>query len=147
MPTTETGRATPKTQAERFAEYIRPAVVAAGYDIDSPRGGGKKRLAEHTGAAPASIGRMLAGQTMPGPLLLEKLAVVLGLPLTEVLVRSGMVTDGQSVGQDPPPPPPVPKVPSLSVEEAARKLGITSPKSVKIFKAMVETLKGEDEGI
>lgn len=144
MPTTETGRATPKTQAERFAEYIRPAVVAAGYDIDSPRGGGKKRLAEHTGVSQSSIGRMLAGQTMPGPLLLEKLAVVLGLPLTEVLVRSGMVTDGRNVSQDP--APPAPHVPPLSVEDAARRLGITSPKSVKIFKAMVETLKSEDEG-
>jgi transcriptional regulator with XRE-family HTH domain len=142
MPTTETGRAAPKSQAERFAEYIRPAVVAAGYDIDSPRGGGKKELARATGASQSSIGRMLAGQTMPGPLLLVKLAEALGLPLTDLLIQSGMVSNARNMGEAPRPEP----VLSLTVEDAARRLGITSPKSVKIFKAMVETLRTEEEG-
>ncbi|MDX3068162.1 helix-turn-helix transcriptional regulator [Streptomyces sp. ND04-05B] len=142
MPTTETGRATPRTQAERFAEYIRPAVVAAGFDIDSPRGGGKKELARLTGASQSSIGRMLAGQTMPGPVLLEKLAEVLGLPLTEVLVRSGMVSNRMSMARTDRAESP----PSLSVEDAARRLGIRSAKGVNIFKAMVESLRAEEEG-
>ncbi|UJV41588.1 helix-turn-helix domain-containing protein [Streptomyces sp. AMCC400023] len=142
MPTTETGRATPRTQAERFAEYIRPAVVAAGFDIDSPRGGGKKELARLTGASQSSIGRMLAGQTMPGPVLLEKLAEVLGLPLTELLVQSGMVSNRTSMAREVRPEAP----PSLSVEDAARRLGIRSVKGVNIFKAMVETLRAEEEG-
>ncbi|MBW8701849.1 hypothetical protein MBT84_19775 [Streptomyces sp. MBT84] len=141
MPTTHTGRATPKTQAERFAEYIRPAVVAAGFDIDSPRGGGKKELALATGASPSSIGRMLAGQTMPGPVLLEQLAEVLGLPLTELLVQSGMVSNKQNMPHDNRPP----EAP-LSVEEAARRLGIRSPKSLNIFRAMVDSLRAEEEG-
>ncbi|WP_432170947.1 helix-turn-helix domain-containing protein [Streptomyces sp. 1222.5] len=143
MPTTDTGRATPQTQAERFAEYIRPAVVAAGFDIDSPRGGGKKELATATGASQSSIGRMLAGQTMPGPVLLEKLAEVLGLPLTELLVQSGMVSSKRNMattGRF------VPGAPSLTIEEAARRLGIKSARNVKIFKAMVETLRTEDQG-
>lgn len=141
MPTTDTGRAAPQTQAERFAEYIRPAVVAAGYDIDSPRGGGKKALAQATGASQSSIGRMLAGQTMPGPALLEKLAEVLGLPLAEVLVRSGMVSSARNVEAAPRRPAP----PSLDIEDAAHGLGIRSPKSLKIFKAMVETLRAQEE--
>jgi transcriptional regulator with XRE-family HTH domain len=142
MPTTETGRATPQTQAERFAEYIRPAVVAAGYDIDSPRGGGKTELARVTGASQSSIGRMLAGQTMPGPVLLEKLAEALGLPMTDLLIQSGIVSNARNMGE----PSKSEPIPSLAVEDAARRLGIKSPKSVKIFKAMVETLRAEDEG-
>lgn len=142
MPTTETGRAAPRTQAERFAEWIRPAVVAAGFDIDSPRGGGKKELARLTGASQSSIGRMLAGQTMPGPVLLEQLAEVLGLPLTELLVQSGMVSNRTNMARTSKAAP----SPSLSAEDAARRLGIRSAKSVKIFKAMVETLRAEEEG-
>jgi transcriptional regulator with XRE-family HTH domain len=142
MPTTETGRAAPKSQAERFAEYIRPAVVAAGYDIDSPRGGGRKELADRTGASPSSIGRMLSGQTMPGPLLLEKLAEVLDLPLTELLVRAGVVSGRRQVAAD----PSRSSAPSLTIEDAARRLGIRSSKGVKMFKAMVETLRDEEGG-
>lgn len=141
MPTTETGAAARETRAQRFAEFIRPAVVAAGYDIDSPRGGGKKELALATGISQSSIGRMLSGETMPDPLSLEKLAGVLHLPLTELLVRSGVVTDRQRLGPAQPPLRPA----SLTVEKAAEELGIRTPDRIRIFKAMVETLRAQEE--
>src|ERR1044072_2007252 len=93
MPTTETGPTSQVSRARRFAEYIRPVAVAAGYDIDSPRGGGKKALAEDTGMSASSVGRMLAGQTLPEPVHLERLAEALGISLMDLLVRSGVVSE------------------------------------------------------
>jgi transcriptional regulator with XRE-family HTH domain len=148
MPTTETGPASQASRAQTFAEYIRPAVVAAGYDIDSPRGGGKKALAEATGMSASSVGRMLAGQTLPEPVHLERLAEVLGVSLMELLVRSGVVSEkaGQRVrtpvsAPDAPLTPP----PQLTPEAAARALGIRSPDRVQMFKAMAKTLADQEE--
>ena len=142
MPPTDTGPAPQASQAQRFAEYIRPAVVAAGYDIDNPRGGGKKRLAENTGMSPSSVGRMLAGQTLPEPVHLERLAEVLGVPLMDLLVRSGVVSEkaGRAVNA----PPPVSEVP-LTPEAAARLLGIRSPDRVEMFTAVAKTLADQEE--
>ncbi|MFD3929568.1 multiprotein-bridging factor 1 family protein [Streptomyces sp. NPDC058614] len=144
MPTTETGRAAPKSQAERFAEYVRPAVVAAGYDIESPRSGGKKALAEATGMSASSVGRMLAGQTLPEPVHLERLAEVLGISLMELLVRSGIVSEKAGRQGMHSPPPPTPDAP-LTPEAAARALGIRSPDRVQMFTAMAKTLADQEE--
>lgn len=145
MPTTETGFAARETRAQRFAEYIRPAVVAAGYDIDSPRGGGKKELAKATGMSQSSVGRMLSGLTMPDPQFLERLATVLNLSLTDLLVRAGVVSDRRRIGSTAAAPPPQPPA-SFTIEQAARGLGIHSPNGVSMFKAMVETLRAQEEG-
>jgi len=142
MPTTETGPAPQASRAQRFAEYIRPAVVAAGYDIDSPRGGGKKKLAEDTGMSPSSIGRMLAGQTLPEPVHLERLAEVLGVSLMSLLVRSGVVSE--KAGEGTPRTPPTPDTP-LTPETAARLLGIRSPDRVQMFTAVAKTLADQEE--
>lgn len=144
MPTTETGPASQVTRAQRFAEFIRPAVVAAGYDIDSPRGGGKKALAEATGMSPSSVGRMLAGQTLPEPQHLERLAEVLGVSLMELLVRSGVVSE--KAGRTQPPTavqPPAEK--ALTPESAARAFGIRSPDRIQMFTAMVKMLVDQEE--
>jgi transcriptional regulator with XRE-family HTH domain len=135
MPTTERGRAAPQTRAERFAEYIRPAVVAAGYDIDSPRGGGKKALADDAGLSQSSVGRMLAGQTLPDPMVLERLAKVLHMPLQDLLYASGVIT-----GMPASPPREARRDVALTPEEAARLLGITSSDRVQMFAAMARTL-------
>lgn len=145
MPTTETGPDTRETRAQRFAEFIRPAVVAAGYDIDSPRGGGKKELAKATGMSQSSVGRMLSGLTMPDPQFLERLAVVLGLSLTDLLVRAGVVSDRRRMGSTETALPP--RLPtSLTIEQTAQGLGIHSPDGIRMFKAMVETLRAQEEG-
>lgn len=147
MPTTETGPASQVSRAQRFAEYIRPAVVAAGYDIDSPRGGGKKALAEDTGMSASSVGRMLAGQTMPDPAHLERLATVLRVSLIDLLIRSGIVSveaSGTVTPAAPTPAAPTPD-PPLTHEEAARALGIRSPDRVQMFTAMAKSLADQEE--
>lgn len=142
MPTTETGPASQVSRAQRFAEYIRPAVVAAGYDIDSPRGGGKKALAQATGMSPSSVGRMLAGQTLPDPVHLERLATALRVSLIDLLIRSGIVSveaSGTVTPAAPTPAAPTPE-PPLTPEAAARALGIRSPDRIRMFTAMASTL-------
>ena len=143
MPTTETGPASQVTRAQRFAEYIRPAVVAAGYDIDSPRGGGKKALAKDTGMSPSSVGRMLAGQTLPDPVHLERLATALRISLMDLLIRSGVVS-AQAGGTVTPAAAPT-SDPPLTHEEAARALGIRSPDRVQMFTAMAKSLADQEE--
>lgn len=131
------------TRAQRFAEYIRPAVVAAGYDIDSPRGGGKKALAEATGMSASSVGRMLAGQTLPEPMHLERLADVLRVSLMDLLVRSGVVSEKASHTAQPPTVTPPEK--TLTPEAAARALGIRSPDRVRMFTAMAKMLADQEK--
>ncbi|MFJ5150869.1 helix-turn-helix domain-containing protein [Streptomyces sp. NPDC088353] len=142
MPTTDTGPGVQASRAQTFAQYIRPAVVAAGYDIDSPRGGGKKELAEAVGMSQSSIGRMLSGQTLPDPVHLERLAEVLSIPLMELLVRSGIVSRGAvSTSGAPSPERDTP----LTAETAARLLGIRSPDRVQMFTAMTKTLADQED--
>jgi len=140
MPTTETGPASQASRAQRFAEYIRPAVVAAGYDIDSPRGGGKKELAKAVGMSQSSVGRMLAGQTLPDPVHLERLAEVLRVSLMDLLIRSGIASVRAS-GTVTPATPDTP----LTPENAARLLGIRSPDRVQMFAAMAKTLADQEK--
>lgn len=146
MPTTDTGPASPVSRAQSFAEYIRPAVVAAGYDIDSPRGGGKKALADATGMSPSSVGRMLAGLTLPEPVHLERLANALGLPLMDLLMRSGIVTAEASGGVTTTSTRTrVAAEIKLTPEAAARALGIRSPDRIRMFTAMAKTLADQEE--
>jgi transcriptional regulator with XRE-family HTH domain len=76
-----------------FFEYVRKAAREAGFDIDSPRGGGKKALAEATGMSQASVSRMLAGSTVPEASHLSQLADALGVPRNELLNLAGIATD------------------------------------------------------
>lgn len=76
-----------------FFEYVREATRAAGYNIDSPRGGGRKALAEATGMSQASVSRMLAGSTVPDARFLEPIAAVLNVPVTDLLHRAGIVSN------------------------------------------------------
>lgn len=142
MPTTHAGpAATGMSRVERFAEYVRQAAVDAGYDIEG-RGGGKKAIAQATGMSPSSVGRMLAGQTLPDPGQLEKLANVLRVPLIELLVRSGVVSEEAVQGSlaHVTRVRPIETSGPISPEEAARMLGIRNPDRVRLFTAMASTL-------
>ncbi|MEH0445462.1 helix-turn-helix transcriptional regulator [Streptomyces sp. B21-102] len=130
------------TRAQQFGEYVAAAARAAGYDIDSPRGGGKKAIGERAGMSHASVSRMLAGQTVPDPVYFERLAEALGVPLMELLVRSGVVSQNarraavaQGAVLDTP----------LTAETAARLLGIRSPDRVQMFTAMTKTLAEQED--
>ncbi|MEU9894274.1 helix-turn-helix domain-containing protein [Streptomyces phaeochromogenes] len=145
MPTTEASPAAPMSREARFVRYIREAAGRAGYDIDSPRGGGKKAIAKATGMSQSSVGRMLAGQTIPSPPQLEKLADALEVPLIDLLVLSGVVSERAKSGVGASPPPRLAAIKSLTIEEAADALGIRSPDRVRMFKAMASTLIEQEQ--
>ncbi|MFJ3083879.1 helix-turn-helix domain-containing protein [Streptomyces halstedii] len=146
MPTTHaTESEVQGARTQQFAEYIRAAVTSAGYDIDSPRGGGKKALAKATGMSPTSVGRMLAGQTMPDPAVLERLAEVLRLPLPELLVRSGLISRRHRASIEKVVSEMPPRVP-LTPAEAARHLGIMNPDNISFFEQTVRMLLDRERG-
>lgn len=74
-----------------FSEYVTEAARAAGYDVDSPRGGGRKVLAEAAGMSHASVGRVLSGKTSISPAAIPGLAAALAVPVSSLLVASGLV--------------------------------------------------------
>ncbi|MFJ3044007.1 helix-turn-helix domain-containing protein [Streptomyces tendae] len=118
---------------QEFAEYIRAAARRAGYDIDSPRGGGRTALARDTGMSQSSVGRMLAGKAMPDPAYLEALATALRVPLPDLLVLSGLISREAFAGEAQSPR-------SVSPREAAADLGIKDPAKVQLFETMVRAL-------
>jgi transcriptional regulator with XRE-family HTH domain len=128
-------------RAKRFGDYVATAARAAGYDIDSQRGGGRAALARDTGMSASSVGRMLKGERLPSPRFYERLAKALRVPLRQLLIESGNASDASLdyVAERLTP------ITSLTPEEAAPLLGITIPANVKLFVSMVENLLGQEQ--
>ncbi|MFJ3581646.1 helix-turn-helix domain-containing protein [Streptomyces sp. NPDC090127] len=110
---------------DQFAAWIEELIRRRGYDIDSPRGGGKSRLADEAGVHRAAITRLLQRQSMPDLETTRRLAHVLDVPVRDMLIRSGRLTE-----EDLPMPPAAEPVPAaaetrqLTLEEAAAGLGV-----------------------
>ncbi|MDX2782872.1 helix-turn-helix transcriptional regulator [Streptomyces caniscabiei] len=85
---------------DAFAAWMEGLMRARGYDIDSPRGGGKTRLAEDAGVHRAAVTRLLQRRSMPDLETMRGLSRALGVPVRDVLIRSGKLTE-----QDLPLPP------------------------------------------
>ncbi|MET9506884.1 helix-turn-helix transcriptional regulator [Streptomyces flavidovirens] len=128
-------------RTRQFADYIRRAALDAGFDVDTPRGGGKKALAEATGMSQTSVGRMLAGQTMPDPKFLERLAEVLHMPLWDLLVESGVVSPRKATPMEAAPAP----ASRITPAEAARQWGIRSPARIAMLEGIVDHLVREEQ--
>ncbi|MFG2721603.1 helix-turn-helix domain-containing protein [Streptomyces sp. NPDC048416] len=77
---------------ERFASWVEDLMRERGYDIDSPRGGGRSRLAEDAGVHRAAVTRLLQRQSLPDLETMRALARVLGVGLRDMLIASGRVT-------------------------------------------------------
>ncbi|MEU9151686.1 helix-turn-helix transcriptional regulator [Streptomyces sp. NPDC048417] len=77
---------------EAFAAWVEDLMRERGYDIDSPRGGGKSRIADEAGVHRAAVTRLLQRQSMPDLETTRRLARVLGVPVREMLIRSGRLT-------------------------------------------------------
>ncbi|WP_224275740.1 helix-turn-helix domain-containing protein [Streptomyces sp. LS1784] len=120
-----------------FVAYVADAARRAGYDIDSPRGGGKTQLAKDAGIDPSTLSRFLAGTRSIEPGSFEGLARALRVPVRELLVRGGVVSS-ESL-----PEWPNPDVRSrpITPSEAATELGITDPVNREMFLAMVNRLR------
>lgn len=127
----------PTTRAQKFGQYVAAAARAAGYDIDSPRGGGKKGLADAAGMSHASVSRLLAGQTIPDPSFFEPLADALHKPVSEMLIQSGLVSEDALLKPDVLDHP-------LDPREVAQRLGIRSEERIAAFEAMVRALTDGD---
>ncbi|MEU6990661.1 helix-turn-helix domain-containing protein [Streptomyces sp. NPDC046465] len=95
-----------------------------GYDIDSPRGGGKSKLADDAGVHRAAVSRLIQRQSMPDLETMRRLAAVLGVPLRDMLIRSGRLSESDlpivaARGGESDDAPRL-----LSPEEAARRMGV-----------------------
>ncbi|MFJ1581749.1 helix-turn-helix domain-containing protein [Streptomyces sp. NPDC088197] len=138
-------------RAERFGRVTSEAARSAGYDIDSPRGGGKRDLAAAAGMSEPSVSRMLAGKTIPDPKVFESLANALGIKLATLLVESGLASKKALGGAV----PKAPLRPKLTIRRAAKELGIHSERGLKMFTAMTQSIieqepprdSGEDRGV
>jgi transcriptional regulator with XRE-family HTH domain len=121
----------------RLADYVRRAALAAGYDVDKPRGGGKLQLAADAGMSPSTLSRLLSGDRMPDPRSLEGLALALRVPVLDLLVEGGVVSE-QSIETRPREHP-------LTPEEAADALGIHDEADRQLFTALIKRLGGRSE--
>ncbi len=81
-----------RSEMERFAGWVETLMRERGYDIDSPRGGGRSRLAEDAGVHRAAVTRLLQRQSLPDLETMRALARVLGVSLRDMLIESGKVT-------------------------------------------------------
>jgi len=77
---------------DAFASWVEDLMRGRGYDIDSPRGGGKSRIADEAGVHRAAVTRLLQRQSMPDLETTRRLARVLGVPVRDMLIRSGRLT-------------------------------------------------------
>ncbi|MET7436596.1 hypothetical protein ACFYQQ_00910 [Streptomyces sp. NPDC005496] len=126
--------ATP-TRAQRFAAIVVPAAVRAGYVGH----GAKARFARDTGMTDSSVTRLWQGSALPEARFYEAIASATGLDLATLLVEGGVLshqslqslseTDRSQVGS------------SLTVEEAADRLGIRDEVGRELFYATIERLK------
>lgn len=110
------------SELDRFATWIEELIRRRGFDIDSPRGGGRSRLADEAGVHRAAVTRLLQRQSMPDLETTRRLAHVLEVPVREMLIRSGRLTEEDL----PLPALREPSTPSwqLTLEEAAVGLGV-----------------------
>lgn len=124
-----------RERARLFGEHIAAAARLAGYNLDSPRSGGRAALAEAIGMSPASASRLLAGQTIPEAYIFERLAKHLALPLGELFVLAGITSID--------PFSPEAQVVERRIDtpaQAAAALGIVEPWKVKLFISITEAI-------
>ncbi|MCS0637206.1 helix-turn-helix transcriptional regulator [Streptomyces sp. LP05-1] len=132
---------------DRFAAWIEDLIRRRGYDIDSPRGGGKSRLADEAGVHRAAITRLLQRQSMPDLETTRRLARVLGVPVRDMLIRSGRLTE-----EDLPLPPLPGAAPAgpgerrLTLEEAADALGVPADRREMFLRVAGQFLPPPDAG-
>lgn len=130
--------ATP-TRAQRFRDIVVPAAEQAGYTGH----GAKARFARDTGMPDSSVTRLWQGNALPDARFYSAIADKTGLNLGTLLVEGGVLshealqslseTDRSRV------------VSSLTVEEAADRLGIRDEVGRQMFYATYERLKRLEE--
>ncbi|MFD9795695.1 helix-turn-helix domain-containing protein [Streptomyces sp. NPDC059070] len=134
------------SELDRFAAWIEELIRRRGFDIDSPRGGGRSRLADEAGVHRAAVTRLLQRQSMPDLETTRRLAHVLQVPVREMLIRSGRLTEDDLPLPSPrATAPPVPGAPAwrLTLEEAAVGLGVPPEQRAMFIKVAGQFLPDE----
>lgn len=121
------------TAAEAFAELVTAHAIKAGYDLSSPRSGGRVKLADDTGMSPSSVGRMLSGKAIPDAYSLQAVADAIDVPAGRLLEAAGVVSPGALTDSQPLPN-------AATVKDVAASLGVTKPLHVALLEAITATL-------
>lgn len=131
-------------ELDRFATWIEELIRSRGFDIDNPRGGGKSRLADEAGVHRAAVTRLLQRQSMPDLETMRRLAQVLRVPVRDMLIRSGRLTEEDL---------PLPSAPArsaagrrLTLEEAADGLGVAADQREMFIRVAGQFLPGGGAG-
>ncbi|MFJ4711228.1 helix-turn-helix domain-containing protein [Streptomyces sp. NPDC088785] len=136
-------------ELDAFAAWVEDLMRERGYDIDSPRGGGKSRIADEAGVHRAAVTRLLQRQSMPDLETTRRLARVLGVPVREMLIRSGRLTaeelaDPREHLATPEPGAAPGRRPTL--EEVADLLGVPADRREMFVRVVEQFLPGETAG-
>ncbi|MFB7375488.1 helix-turn-helix domain-containing protein [Streptomyces sp. NPDC056222] len=128
---------------DEFAGWVEGLMRARGYDIDSPRGGGKSRIADEAGVHRAAVTRLLQRQSMPDLETMRRIAPLLGVSVRDMLIRSGRVTpDELPLAADLLPPGDW----QPTMEDFARWLGVPDERMGVFVKVVNQFLEpGEEE--
>ena len=135
---------------DAFAAWVEDLMRDRGYDIDSPRGGGKSRIADEAGVHRAAVTRLLQRQSMPDLETTRRLARVLGVPVREMLIRSGRLTaeelaDPHDYLTSPAPSAEFGRRPTL--EEVAELLGVPADRREMFVRVVEQFLPNEAEAV
>ncbi|MFI1826336.1 helix-turn-helix domain-containing protein [Streptomyces sp. NPDC020412] len=129
---------------DEFAGWVEGLMRERGYDIDSPRGGGKSRIADEAGVHRAAVTRLLQRQSMPDLETMRRIAPLLGVSVRDMLIRSGRVTPEElPLGADLAPP----AEPRPTLEDFARWLGVPDDRMGVFVKVVNQFLEPDAEGI
>jgi transcriptional regulator with XRE-family HTH domain len=128
---------------EEFAAWIEDLMRSRGFDIDRPRYGGRSKTADDAGGHRAAVTRLLQRQSMPDLATMRALARVLRVPVRDVLIRSGKLTEDDL-------PPPVTHARrstarrrSITLEEAAELLGVPEERRALFLQVTAPFLPSE----
>ncbi|MET9159098.1 hypothetical protein ABZX56_15330 [Streptomyces parvulus] len=117
----------PNPQSKAFARYVIISATKAGFNMS---GDGKAKLAEAAGMSEADIAKILNGLFDIPSDPLKPLADALDVGQKELLRAAGVIDDKPARAGTRP----------ISVQLAAQRLGIKSPKNVELFQILVTAL-------
>lgn len=127
----------PDHRAAALASWLQQQLTTRGYDISGPRTGGRGAFATDSGISPSTVGRLLRGDKVTDTRVLALLAAALRVPLGEVLVRAGVLNEGELRAVQ----HPTTGSRRITPEQAADELGITDSQARRLFVSMAETLQ------
>ncbi|MEU9084587.1 helix-turn-helix transcriptional regulator [Streptomyces sp. NPDC048357] len=125
-------------ELDAFAAWVETLMRQRGYDIDSPRGGGKSRIADEAGVHRAAVTRLLQRQSMPDLETMRRIAPLLGVSVRDMLIRSGRVAPEELPLAS---PEPAPGGRQPTIEDFAQWLGVPEARRAVFVKVVSQFLE------